>query len=265
SGTVMEEVGEGVALEHILGEISPAGVIIGEATGLNLNIGQRGRAEILVETRGRSAHSANPQVGVNAVYKMLPFIKALRDLELPTDPRLGPAILELTDIISSPYPGASVVPERCRATYDRRLLSGEEPEGVLKPLREVAAHLQRAEPYFQAQASIVPLQVTTYTGKLLEGTKFAPAWCMDADHPFVRLALEGLHNAGLQPRLGNYMFCTNGSASAGRLGIPTVGFGPCRESQAHVVDEYIDVAELLAAARGYYSLAKSLATGARKP
>ena len=50
--------------------------------------------------------------------------------------KLGKGILELTDVKSSPYPGASVVPEYCRATYDRRLLVGETKESVLQPIIE---------------------------------------------------------------------------------------------------------------------------------
>ena len=38
---------------------------------------------------------------------------------------LGDAVMALTDIISEPYPGYSVIPSRCRVTYDRRLLAGE--------------------------------------------------------------------------------------------------------------------------------------------
>ena len=52
---------------------------------------------------------------------------------------LGDGILELTDIKSAPYPGASVVPEYCRATYDRRLLVGETKESVLAPINALLA------------------------------------------------------------------------------------------------------------------------------
>ena len=40
----------------------------------------------------------------------------LRRLPPPEYPVLGRGILELTDIRSEPYPGASVVPAYCRAT-----------------------------------------------------------------------------------------------------------------------------------------------------
>jgi acetylornithine deacetylase/succinyl-diaminopimelate desuccinylase-like protein len=72
-------------------------------------------------------------------------------------------------------------------------------------------------------------------------------------------ALSALRGTGLDPAVSSYKFCTNGSASAGQLGIPTIGFGPCAESQAHVVDEYIEIAQLEQAALGYYALIGALA------
>ncbi|HBE8939453.1 TPA: peptidase dimerization domain-containing protein, partial [Clostridioides difficile] len=77
--------------------------------------------EIVVETFGKPAHSANPEKGINAVYKMANVIQKIQQLVPPTHPVLGDGILVLTDIKSSPYPGASVVPDYCKATFDRRL------------------------------------------------------------------------------------------------------------------------------------------------
>ena len=67
---------------------------------------------------------------------MCEAIQAIREIEPPVQNKLGKGILELTDVKSSPYPGASVVPEYCRATYDRRLLVGETKESVLQPIIE---------------------------------------------------------------------------------------------------------------------------------
>ncbi len=95
---------------------------------------------------------------------------------------------------------------------------------------------------------------TAYTGATLSGPKFFPAWKFSADHPFVQTALAGLQSAGLTPKMGAYRFCTNGAYSAGRAKVPTIGFGPSAEGQAHVVDEYIELAQLEAAARGYLGI-----------
>jgi acetylornithine deacetylase/succinyl-diaminopimelate desuccinylase-like protein len=104
----------------------------------------------------------------------------------------------------------------------------------------------------------------TYTGHRLQGPKHFPAWLLDDHHPLVQRALAALGDAGLSPGLTTYRFCTNGSAEAGELGIPTIGFGPGREEQAHSADEFVEVDALLAAARGYQFLAAGLSRESRQ-
>ena len=247
SASVMEEVMEGVALIAVMEIARPDFVVTGESTGLNLNIGGRGRAEIHLEALGKPAHSSSPQEGDNAVLHMIPAIQAIQAMDLPSDPLLGPAIMTLTDIISDPYPGYSVVPSRCRVTYDRRLLAGETSEDVLSALR--------ALPELEGlDVSIAQGEHETYTGAVLRGPKFFPAWKMEPDHPFVEGALAGLRSAGLDPKLGAYAFCTNAAYSAGHAHVSSIGFGPSLETQAHVVDEYIELDQLMAAANGYVGI-----------
>ncbi|GFN22183.1 YgeY family selenium metabolism-linked hydrolase [Thermanaeromonas sp. C210] len=261
SGTVHEETAEGVALGYVLQEVRPDAVVIGEASELKLNIGQRGRAEIVLETYGKAAHSSHPEVGINAVCKMVTAIEALSHLELPRDELLGPAIMELTDIISFPYPGNSVVPGKCRATYDRRLLVGETPEEVVGVITGALQKLEDADPAFRGRAFIALNDFATYTGFRVHGLRFAPAWKMPTEHWVVRGALQALRKANLPPVISAYSFCTNGSSSAGVYGIPTVGFGPGRETEAHIADEYLELDQLYKSAAGYYYLAAELAAG----
>ena len=251
STTVMEEVMEGVSLQAVIERVQPDFVVIGESTDLNLNHGGRGRAEIHLETIGRPAHSSTPDLGLNAVHRMLPAIQAIEAMPLPDDPLLGPAIMALTDIISDPYPGYSVIPSRCRVTYDRRLLAGETMAGVLEQIRALPG-------LETVKVSLATGEHPTYTGATLQGPKFFAAWKFEAQHPFVQAALVGLRRAGLGPKLGAYRFCTNGAYSAGVARIPTIGFGPSGEGHAHMADEYIELAHLHAAAQGYLGLIETV-------
>ncbi len=253
SATVLEEVMEGVSLRAVVEALQPAGVVIGEATQLNLNRGGRGRAEIQLETLGRPAHSSSPELGINAVTAMRHALQVIEAAPLPTDPFLGPAILALTDIVSDPYPGYSVIPSRCRVTFDRRLLPGERAEDVLAAVR-VPTDLEGAE----LRASLAQGEHRAYTGAILSGPKFFPAWVFGEAHPFVQRALMGLRASGLDPQIRSYRFCTNGACSAGHLGIPTVGFGPAAEGDAHVVDERLSIDELIRAAQGYRGLVEAV-------
>ncbi len=250
SASVLEEVLEGVALRTVMERIHPDYVVIGESTDLNISRGGRGRAEVHLTTTGRPSHSSSPHLGRNAVLDMMRVIGAIDRLELPSDAVVGPAILALTDIISEPYPGHSVIPSVCKVTYDRRLLPGESVGDVL------AAILQLPEVQgIQLEAVIAQGSYQAYTGAMLNAHKFFPAWTLAEEHHLVRAAMIALAGVGLTPQLGAYRFCTNAAYSAGVAGVPTIGFGPATESDAHVVDERLRVDDLLAVARGYAAMA----------
>lgn len=257
SATVAEELVEGPALERVAEWLRPDFVVICEATSLKLARGQRGRAEVRVEVFGKPTHSSRPELGVNAAEAMVDVIRALRQLQPPYHPVLGPGILVLTDVKSEPYPGLSVVPDYCLATYDRRTLPGELEDDILQPIRALAERALEGSGA-RAQITVAEDDFQTYTGQRIVAPNFAPAWFFDEDAPIVAGAVEGLRQAGIAPELSHYAFCTNGSGTAGRLGIPTIGFGPGHEELAHRVDEYIDVDELVLAARGYAAIACQL-------
>ncbi len=254
AGVVHEECFEGVAARSVSEKVRPDYVVIGEASECNLKIGQRGRAELVVETFGVPAHSANPEKGVNAVYGMCRAVEALRQLEVPEHPVLGRGILELTDIRSDPYPGASVVPFYCRATYDRRLLVGETPESVLSPVRAALEGI----PGLRAGVSFAQGEAPCCTGETIRGERFFPGWLYGEEEPFVQAVLEELRRIGQDPEVTQYSFCTNGSHYAGEAGIRTIGYGPSLESLAHTDDEYVEIAQLEKACEGYYAVMKAL-------
>jgi len=257
AGVVHEECFEGVSARLISKAVQPDLVVIGESSQLNLKIGQRGRAEIIVETFGVNAHSANPDTGQNAVYDMAKVIQLIQTITPPIQPSLGKGILELTDIKSAPYPGASVVPDYCRATYDRRLLKGETPESVLKPLQDAVDSLCKTNPEMKVKVSLSRGKEMCYTGCEIVGERFFPAWYYHQEESFVQKALQGIRSAGIEPEITSYSFCTNGSHYAGEAGIPTIGFGPSRENLAHTVDEFIEISQLQGACSGYQGIMRS--------
>jgi len=257
-GVVMEEIFEGIAFGNVLDEIKADCVVLGESTELNINVGQRGRAEVSVKTRGKSVHSSNPQFGVNAVYGMTQLVDQIRKIRFPHHKFLGKAIMELTDIISFPYPGASVVPCECKATFDRRLLAGETEVSVLKPLKESIERLKAQNSDFEADVEIAVGEGKTYTGRRLKAKRFFPAWILGSDHELAKRSLKAVKDAGIPASFSKYSFCTDGSQSAGIRGIPTIGFGPSKESLAHTTDEYIEIDQLVKAAEGYIAIAGSI-------
>ncbi|MDI9468625.1 MAG: YgeY family selenium metabolism-linked hydrolase [Bacillota bacterium] len=258
AGVVHEECFEGVAAREISKRVEPDYVVIGEASQGNLKIGQRGRGEIKLETFGKPAHSANPEKGINAVYKISKIIDAIQKLEPTEHPVLGKGILELTDIKSSPYPGASVVPEYCIATYDRRLLVGETKESVLAPLEALVAQMMAEDPELKAKVSYAVGEELCYTGETIQGERFFPGWLFDKDEDWVQAIKKTMNEAGLDPEITQYNFCTNGSHYAGEAGIKTIGCGPSLENIAHTVNEYIEISELTKIVTSYEAIMKAL-------
>lgn len=257
AGVVHEECFEGVAAREISKYVKPDYVIIGEASQLNLKIGQRGRGEIVVETFGKPAHSANPEKGINAVYKMMKIIENIQKLPMTHHDTLGYGILELTDVKSSPYPGASVVPDYCRATYDRRLLVGETPESVLAPIQKLLDEMMKEDDTLKAKVSYAKGVEKCWTGATIEGERFFPGWLFEEKDEYVQKALKALKEIGQTPAITHYNFCTNGSHYAGEAGIKTIGYGPSRENLAHTIDEYIELDSLYNVTEGYYAILKA--------
>lgn len=257
---VHEECFEGVAGREISKNVKPDFVVIGEASQLNVKIAQRGRAEIVLETHGKPAHSASPDEGVNAVHKMMELVRRVEAIEPPEHPMLGKGTNVLTDIKSSPYPGASVVPSGCRATYDRRLLVGETRESVLAPIQKAIDELSSQDPQFKAKAYIAQDHAPCHTGETISAERFFPAWEYSESETFVQNVVAGLKAIGQSPEIDHYAFCTNGSHYAGEAGIKTFGYGPSLETLAHTDDEYIELDQLQKAVEGYMAISRALLT-----
>jgi putative selenium metabolism hydrolase len=253
SVSTLEEVFEGATLAAAVEAFEPDWVVIAEPSGLNLMTAQRGRAELTVTVTGRAAHAAFPEHGQNALVGATAFLQALADLSEPSDAELGPGILVPTEACTEPFPGISVVPSACRIRLDRRTLPDETEDSVL---RQLAPALEAAANFgTPARVVVTDGPVETYTGLTLDGPRFLPAWRTPAEAPLVVAAGRALSAALGKIDRSHYAFCTNGSLTAGRLGLQTVGFGPGDPGQAHQADEHVSIDELERAQGGFAALA----------
>ena len=73
----MEEWCDGIAPNALVEHegIRPDFVVIGEPTNMKVYRGHKGRVEMQVVAKGKSAHAASNHLGDNALYKMLPIIE----------------------------------------------------------------------------------------------------------------------------------------------------------------------------------------------
>jgi putative selenium metabolism hydrolase len=255
SVTTLEEVIEGATIAAVVDRFEPTAVVIAEPTDLKLALSQKGRAELFVDVVGRAAHAAQPDQGANALLGAAAVLTALAARKDPTDPELGAGILVVTEGITEPQPGISVVPGLCRLRFDRRLLPGETAASVLDELKPF---LQAARNYATtATARLSEGIVTTYTGYELTAKRFLPPWRLHPSHPFAVAARRALDGALGSIVIAPFPACTNGSLTAGMRGIPTIIFGPGPTGGAHQADESVATDDLERSELGFSALAST--------
>jgi putative selenium metabolism hydrolase len=258
--SIAEEMMEGAALAATFDRCRPDAVIIGEPSELRLCTGQRGRAKLEVEVKGEACHAAHPEVGINAAEWMAELIRSVAALKHPVHPVLGGRSVTLIDIQSEPYPSVSTVPARCVARFDCRFAPGETEETLVGLVASLAAGWRDRERSPAIDCHVYNAEFETFNGKRYSVPEYAAAWLAPAESPIVMTSLAGLRDAGLPAVAATYGFCTNGSLTAGLRGVPTVGYGIGREQEAHVVDEYVELANLYRGARGYAAIVGALLT-----
>lgn len=258
--SIAEEMMEGAALAATFDRCQPDAVIIGEPSELRLCTGQRGRAKLEVEVKGEACHAAHPEVGINAAEWMAELIGSVAALKHPVHPVLGGRSVTLIDIHSEPYPSVSTVPARCVARFDCRFAPPETEETLVGLVASLAAGWRDRERSPAIDCHVYNAEFETFNGRHYSVPEYAAAWLTPTESPIVRASLSGLRDAGLPAVATTYGFCTNGSLTAGLRGVPTIGYGIGREQEAHVVDEYVELANLYRGARGYSAIVGALLT-----
>jgi putative selenium metabolism hydrolase len=266
TATVMEEDCDGLCWQYILreGVLKPDVVVITEPTNLGVYRGHRGRMEMEVRTQGLSCHGSAPERGINAVYKMAPIVADVERLNerlaAGADPFLGKGTVTISEIRST-SPSLCAVADSCTIHLDRRLTRGE-------TLEKAVAQIEALDSVKQAEATVTVLDYAreAYTGLTYPTKKYYPTWVMEETTPAVRAAVAAATGAlGHAPLVDKWTFSTNGIATRGMFGVPTVGFGPANEVHAHSPDDQCPVEHLVRAARFYATFAQEFlgATSAR--
>ncbi len=132
----------------------------------------------------------------------------------------------------------NVVPDRCVADIDRRILPGEtSPEDVLEPFRRLAEDIRREHPEVDLEFEI------------REWTDAAEAPAASVVAAVCREAVRA--ETGAVPPDHGFTGITDARFYLNQAGIPTVILGPGSLSVAHTANEWVEVADLVTAARVY--------------
>ncbi|MBW4439469.1 MAG: YgeY family selenium metabolism-linked hydrolase [Pleurocapsa minor GSE-CHR-MK-17-07R] len=245
----MEEWCDGIA-PHALVEaegIRPDFVVIGEPTKMQVYRGHKGRVEMQVVAKGKSAHAASNFLGDNAIYKLIPIIDAISKLEpeLGDDPFLGHGRITVSDMHVK-TPSINAVPDEALIYIDRRITFGETPANELARIQRIIGDRKDIE------ASILFYDDPSYTGFVFPVDKIFPAWALDEAHPLVQAGVQtGAALWGDAIPTGKWDFSTNGIYWMGKAGIPSIGFGPGDEIHAHTVIDQVKLDDVVRATEWY--------------
>ncbi|MDW8352026.1 MAG: YgeY family selenium metabolism-linked hydrolase [Anaerolineae bacterium] len=254
----MEEACDGIAprvfVEHDP-QVRPDFVVIGEPTRMQVYRGHKGRVEMKVTAKGRSAHAASNWLGDNAIYKLLPVIAGIRDLDphLRTHDFLGKGTITVSDMRVS-TPSINAVPDEATIFVDRRITFGDTLESAMAEVQaivEAARHASASAPE-SICLELLKYDAPSYTGFRLPVDKYFPAWALDESHPLVQAALATTEQAfGRRAMTGKWDFSTNGTYWCGIAGIPAIGFGPGDERHAHTVLDQVSLEDVVQATKFY--------------
>lgn len=265
TGVVQEEPAECFGMQHLVDETLPsknqmfAVMITSEATSLNLYLGHRGRVEMEVTTFGRTSHGSAPQLGINAIMKMMPILAAVERMaeSLPRHPFLGQSSIAPTIINCSPG-RLSIIPDRCTVSLDRRFLPEEKIEDVIGQIEAVVAALAENDPELKAAVTIREAEETSYKGHTKVMRKLMSPFITAQESAEVQACVRGLRAVGQNPGFGKWYFNTDASYVSGDRGIPTIGYSPGEEHYAHTPKDRISLDLLLKSLPGNAAIGAAL-------
>ncbi len=215
--------------------------IVAEPTNLAVCPCNKGRVSTKFVTRGRAAHSSVPEKGINAITRMARLISAFDDypaelLARPAHPLLGTGRFNPGVIKGGVQ--VNTVPDYCEIEVDRRTLPGETKEQVYAEFHERIGRVANGDPEFAYE--------------ITEPTWLIPSNDISAAEPVV-VALRAAHAAiwGRDPGVRAFVAGADGP----HYGFPSVVCGPGDIAQAHTTNEWVEMAEVVDAARLYLHVA----------
>ncbi|WP_070107263.1 acetylornithine deacetylase [Burkholderia plantarii] len=236
-----EEIGC-VGVRDLLDELAvdaarPIGCIVGEPTQMRLASAHKGKRAYRCCVRGLAGHSAQPQLGVNAIEYAAELVTALRgsaramQADGTRDARFDPPWTTVQTGTIEGGVAVNVVPDRCTFDFEIRELAGADGERIVEAFTGFANGTLLPEMRrVSADAAIELEALSAYPGLRDDATSLAlKSLCADLlgdDREEVTLS-----------------FGTEGGLFQA-IGIPAVVCGPGAISRAHRADEYVTADEL---------------------
>lgn len=182
--------------------------IVGEPTGMQPAIAEKGLMVLDITCKGVSGHAAR-QEGVNAIYEALDDLNWLRNYHFEkVSDLLGPTLMNVTVINAGTQ--HNVIPDKCTFTVDIRTNEYYRNEDVYDFIK---THLK---------------------GEVKARSFHLHSSCIDREHPIVKRCIA----MGMRP------FGSPTLSDQALMPFPSLKLGPGESSRSHSADEYIRLSEI---------------------
>jgi len=199
--------------------------------------------------RGRMAHGAMPEAGINPIPHAVAAIEAVARLEASQrerhgrHPTLGWPTLTPT-IVQAPAvgePQINVVPDGCFVAIDVRTIPGQDHDRLVDDVRMALERLRADDPALDARLEVIEDRPWTET---------------PMDDPLVVAVAEAVRReTGQEPVFDGVPGTTDGTYLH-LAGVPIVTTGAGRRDLPHQANEQVEVTELATTARIYRTAAR---------
>ncbi|MBM4260311.1 MAG: M20/M25/M40 family metallo-hydrolase [Deltaproteobacteria bacterium] len=128
-----------------------------------IQLGNKGRVDVLVVVKGKQAHSSRPWEGVNAIEGAMKVLEKLKPLmpfpETKAHADLGKVSLTTNAIESFPK-ATHTIQSECRIMFDRRLLPGDDPKKAIQQMVDAIGQIEPYEIKVQPRDFMYPSEVS---------------------------------------------------------------------------------------------------------
>ncbi len=248
---VSGEESDSIGAKHYVDHNSVAkvgAVVIPESTGLDLVVAEKGTIWLEFTTLGKTAHSTQPHIGVNALEHMISLLtlgkEAWESVPYAKDPYLSPPTINIATISAGVKTNS--IPDRCVATVDLRPVPSQSREAILGKMQGVIDRLKKEMPNFKAEMKVINERMPVAT---------------PVDAGLIKAA-SALGPKVIGRELGYFgvNFFTDAAVFATKKQIQTLIMGPGEYDLrnniylGHQPNEFVKIDNLERAARFYYEL-----------
>ncbi|MDE6549709.1 MAG: M20/M25/M40 family metallo-hydrolase [Muribaculaceae bacterium] len=222
---VMGELGMRAFLPYLAENgLTPDMVLVGEPTGMQAAIAERGLLVLDCVAKGKAGHAARNE-GINALYRAMEDIDRLRNFSPEkTSDILGPIKVSVTMINCGTQ--HNVVPDKCSFVADVRTTDAYSNEETVELLRQCVKWSELTPRSTRVHASVI-----------------------DSNHPLVKAAVAIDKETFISPTTSDMALMHD---------IPSLKMGPGESSRSHSADEYVCLSEISDAIDTYIKLITTL-------